>query len=121
MGHSGLSQAAAYGNALTLTAMLRAGADVAQYSPGKGMGALFRACYNGHFAAERGAAECVSILIDSRASVDAQSKEGKSVLHVAACNGHDKIVAQLLAAGADAHFTYAGARIPELIKRRCPR
>lgn len=92
MGHSGLSQAAAYGNALTLTAMLRAGADVAQYSPGKGMGALFRACYNGHFA-------CVQALVDHKADFNAVLADGTSCCYVAAEKGHIEVLRLLIQGG----------------------
>jgi hypothetical protein len=39
--------------------MLQAGADCAQYTPGKRMGPLFRACYNGHL-------HCVQALVEHR-------------------------------------------------------
>jgi ankyrin len=94
LGQSGLSQAAAYGNSATLAAMLRVGADAAQYSPGKGMGALFRACYNGHVA-------CVRILIEHKADVDAVLADGTSCCCVAAENGHSEILSILIQARAN--------------------
>lgn len=93
MGHSGLSQAAAYGNTATLTAMLQVGADVSQYTPGKRMGALFRACYNGH-------ASCVKVLIDNKADVNIALADGTSCCYAAAEKGHCEVLHLLIRAGA---------------------
>ena len=93
MGHSGLSQAAAYGNTVTLNAMLQVGADVLQYTPSKRMGALFRACYNGH-------ASCARALIDHKADVDITLADGTSCCYVAAEKGHCDVLRLLIDAGA---------------------
>jgi ankyrin repeat protein len=93
MGHSGLSQAAAYGNTATLCAMLQVGADVAQYSPGKGMGALFRASYNGHVA-------CVRALVQHKADMDAALADGTTCCYVAAEKGHSELLRFLIQSGA---------------------
>lgn len=92
MGHSGLSQAAAYGNTATLSAMLEVGADVAQYSPGKGMGALFRASYNGHVA-------CVRALIHHKADMNAALADGTTCCYVAAEKGHTELLRFLIQSG----------------------
>ena len=94
MGRSGLSQAAAYGNTVTLCAMLQVGADTSQYTPGKRMGALFRACYNGH-------ASCVRELIGHKADVNAALADGTTCCYVAAEKGHCDILSMLIQGGAD--------------------
>lgn len=93
MGHSGLSQAAAYGNTVTLNAMLQVGADVLQCTPSKRMGALFRACYNGHLS-------CARALIDYKADVNITLADGTSCCYVAAEKGHCDVLRLLINAGA---------------------
>ena len=53
------------------------------------------------WAAESGQLSIVEHLIQARAAVDAQARYGSTALHRAAENGQAKIVAALLAAGAD--------------------
>lgn len=93
MGHSGLSQAAAYGNTATLRAMLHVGADVAQYTAGKRMGALFRACYNGHVS-------CARALIEHKADVNVALADGTGCCYVAAEKNHCDILQLLIQARA---------------------
>ena len=89
MGHSGLSQAAAYGNFATLRAMLHVGADVAQYTAGKHMGALFRACYNGHVS-------CARALIEHKADVNVVLADGTGCCYVAAEKNHCDVLQLLI-------------------------
>lgn len=105
MGHSGLSQAAAYGYSATLHAMLQVGADVSQYTPGKRMDALFRACYNGHVA-------CVIALIDSKADVNIALADGTSCCYAAAEKGHCDVLNVLLRAGAAFDAPDSGGATP---------
>lgn len=93
MGHSGLSQAAAYGNIATLRAMLHVGADAAQYTAGKRMGALFRACYNGHVS-------CARALIEHKADVNVVLADGTGCCYVAAEKNHCDILQLLIQARA---------------------
>lgn len=93
MGHSGLSQAAAYGNFATLRAMLHVGADVAQYTAGKRMGALFRACYNGHVS-------CARALIEHKADVNVVLADGTGCCYVAAEKNHCDVLQLLIQARA---------------------
>jgi len=54
-----------------------------------------------HTAAQKGDVDAVRQLIADRVNVDAKDYHGKTALHVAAENGHEKVAALLIEAGAD--------------------
>lgn len=90
-----LVEAARDGNTELVTELIGGGAsvDVAQ---GDGMTAL-------HWAADRGHATVVAVLLQAGASVDATTRIGSySPLHLASRRGHADIVQALLRGGADA-------------------
>ncbi|KAL1511009.1 hypothetical protein AB1Y20_005846 [Prymnesium parvum] len=53
-----------------------------------------------HFAAAKGQASIVNILLHARASLSATTWNGSTALHVAAQNGHEGVVSALLQHGA---------------------
>ena len=55
-----------------------------------------------HYAARNGHAECVTLLLQAGAEVDASTAGGATSLHRAAFAGHERIVALLLRASASA-------------------
>lgn len=55
-----------------------------------------------HVAADRGHVECVELLLDVRASIDAQTHSGFTPFHVASERGHVEVLCTLLAARCDA-------------------
>ena len=98
-----LLAAARDGQVDVVRALLHEGADV-NAARGDGFSAL-------HFAAERGDAALVGMLIDAGAAVGAGTRIGSyTPLHVAARGGHGAVVARLLGAGAnpDAATTSSG-------------
>jgi serine/threonine protein kinase len=58
-----------------------------------------------HLAADAGHAECVRVLVESRADMAAETSNGRMPLHVAAQRGHDEVCAVLLASSCDARVT----------------
>jgi len=64
---------------------------------------LFGECLDGtplHYAADRGHLECVKLLIDNGASLDAHNRQGATPLAFASARGHIDCARVLLAAGA---------------------
>ncbi|XP_078620257.1 uncharacterized protein LOC144887132 [Branchiostoma floridae x Branchiostoma japonicum] len=88
-----LHRAAQKGHHETVSALLKAGADVnarnnQQWTP------LHQAALNGH-------QDIVSALLTAGADVNARDRQQGTPLHLAALNGHQDIVSALLTAGAD--------------------
>jgi ankyrin repeat protein len=54
-----------------------------------------------HLAAEAGSLECLRILLEAGADVDAFNKKGNTALHAACVEGHVACVAALIEGGAD--------------------
>ena len=91
---SPITEAARRGDAQAVRSLLDRGADV-NAAQGDGMTAL-------HWAAERGHAEVVGVLLSAPAAVEAKTRIGSyTPLHVAGRRGHAAIVVSLLEAGAD--------------------
>jgi len=103
-GNTALMMAAFRNNQAAVLDMLRRGAQVNQ----KGWTAL-------HYAAAAGSTAIVGILLDHHAYIDAESPSGMTPLMLAAREGQEDVVRQLLEQGADAtlkdggfHLTAAG-------------
>jgi len=93
-GDEGLLEAASAGDPRKVAAAIAAGADLAGADAESGSTAL-------HFAADRGALDCVAALLEAGAAVDAADADGATPLACAALCGHADVVVALLAAGAD--------------------
>lgn len=65
-----------------------------------------------HYAARSGSAECVALLLQHGARVDAQTAGGATPLHRAAHQGHTQVCAMLLDAGASALIADDGGETP---------
>ena len=85
--------AAMDGNASKLRDAIDSGTDIAEADE-SGQTAL-------HFAADRGAVECVSLLLENGADANSTDREGISVLQAAVIGGDVECVRLLLQAGAD--------------------
>ena len=103
-GNTALMMAAFRNNQAAVLDMLQRGAQVNQ----KGWTAL-------HYAAAAGSTAIVGILLDHHAYIDAESPSGMTPLMLAAREGQEDVVRQLLEQGADAtlkdggfHLTAAG-------------
>ena len=88
-----LIAAAMDGNLSDLRDAIDSGTDIAEADE-SGQTAL-------HFAADRGFAECVSLLLDNGADANSTDREGISVLQAAVIGGDVECVRLLLQAGAD--------------------
>ena len=100
---SPIADAAMRGDLATVKTLVAAGKDV-NAAQGDGMTAL-------HWAADRGDAAMVDLLLKAKASVTATTRSaGYTALHIAAKGGHSAIMLALLKAGADANLvTGSGA------------
>jgi ankyrin repeat protein len=100
---SPIADAAMRGDLTTVKTLVAAGKDV-NAAQGDGMTAL-------HWAADRGDAPMVDVLLKARASVTATTRAaGYTPLHIAAKGGHSAIMLALLKAGADPNvLTGSGA------------
>ena len=100
---SPIADAAMRGDLATLKTLVAAGKDV-NAAQGDGMTAL-------HWAADRGDAPMVDVLLKAKASVTATTRAaGYTALHIAAKGGHSVIMVALLKAGADPNLvTGSGA------------
>ncbi len=94
-GCSPLLSAAYEGDTKEMERLIAEGADVNEASYGGRITAL-------HWAAEKGHAGAVRLLIEKGADVNASNSSGYTALDWAALNGHAKIVRLLLEKGADA-------------------
>ena len=65
-----------------------------------------------HRVCQRGKKECVELLIDKGADINAQNNFGWTPLHIAARNGQKDIVELLIANGADVNIKNKGGLIP---------
>ncbi|KAI8507909.1 hypothetical protein Bbelb_141490, partial [Branchiostoma belcheri] len=92
---SSLHKAAYHGHHGTVSALLRAGADVNAWDNKQGKRIPL------HRAAERGHHETVSVLLTAGADVNAQNQWEYTALHLAAMQGHPKCAELLLKHGAD--------------------
>jgi ankyrin repeat protein len=91
-----VADAARRGDVAAVRALLKQGADVNE-AAGDGMTAL-------HWAAERGDAELVSMLLSAGANPRATTRlGGYRPIHLASLGGHARATAALIAAGADAN------------------
>lgn len=91
-----VADAARQGDIETVRALLRSGEDV-NGAQGDGMTAL-------HWAAERGDAAMIEILVYAGAELQSATRIGEyTPLHIAARNGHLSAAEALVAAGADVH------------------
>jgi len=96
-GNTALMMAAFRQNKPMVLDMIRRGAQVNQ----KGWTAL-------HYAAAAGSTEITAILLEHHAYIDAESPAGMTPLMMAAREGHENVVAQLLQEGADATLKDGG-------------
>ncbi|XP_019614209.1 PREDICTED: ankyrin repeat and KH domain-containing protein mask-like [Branchiostoma belcheri] len=92
---SSLHKAAYHGHHGTVSALLRAGADVNAWDNKQSKRTPL------HKAAERGHHETVSVLLKAGADVDARNEWEYTALHLAAIQGHPKCAEILLQHGAD--------------------
>ncbi|XP_032955008.1 cortactin-binding protein 2 isoform X2 [Rhinolophus ferrumequinum] len=100
-----LQQAAAQGNVTLLSMLLNEeGLDI-NYSCEDGHSALYSAAKNGH-------TDCVRLLLNAEAQVDAADKNGFTPLCAAAAQGHFKCVELLTAYDADINHTADGGQTP---------
>ena len=96
-GNTALMMAAFRQNKTMVLDMIRRGAQVNQ----KGWAAL-------HYSAAAGSTEITAILLEQHAYIDAESPSGMTPLMMAAREGHENVVAQLLQEGADATLKDGG-------------
>ena len=96
-GNTALMMAAFRQNKTMVLDMIRRGAQVNQ----KGWAAL-------HYSAAAGSTEITAILLEHHAYIDAESPSGMTPLMMAAREGHENVVAQLLQEGADATLKDGG-------------
>ncbi len=96
-GNTALMMAAFRQNKPMVLEMIRRGAQVNQ----KGWAAL-------HYSAAAGSTEITAILLEHHAYIDAESPSGMTPLMMAAREGHENVVAQLLEEGADATLKDGG-------------
>jgi hypothetical protein len=89
-----LLRAARTGDVVHVIASLDSGADVNVATEGNGYTALI-------WAASRGYAETVRLLVEDGANIDLQSADGQTALMRAADNGHFDVVKFLVESGAD--------------------
>jgi ankyrin repeat protein len=87
-GWSGVSNAARFGNAVSLAALLSSGGDVKQNF------SVINAVYNGH-------ADCLQLLLAAGGDVNKCANDGTSPIYIAAQNGCADCLQLLLAAGGD--------------------
>ncbi|KAI6054667.1 cortactin-binding protein 2 isoform X2 [Marmota monax] len=100
-----LQQAAAQGNVTLLSMLLNEeGLDI-NYSCEDGHSALYSAAKNGH-------ADCVRLLLNAEAQVDAADKNGFTPLCAAAAQGHFECVELLIAYNAHINHAAAGGQTP---------
>lgn len=100
-----LQQAAAQGNVTLLSMLLNEeGLDI-NYSCEDGHSALYSAAKNGH-------TDCVRLLLNADAQVDAADRNGFTPLCAAAAQGHYKCVELLTAYDADINHTADGGQTP---------
>ncbi|XP_070368487.1 cortactin-binding protein 2 isoform X4 [Equus asinus] len=100
-----LQQAAAQGNVTLLSMLLNEeGLDI-NYSCEDGHSALYSAAKNGH-------TDCVRLLLNAEAQVDAADKNGFTPLCAAAAQGHFKCVQLLIAYDANINHAADGGQTP---------
>ncbi|XP_036102572.1 cortactin-binding protein 2 [Molossus molossus] len=100
-----LQQAAAQGNVTLLSMLLNEeGLDI-NYSCEDGHSALYSAAKNGH-------TDCVGLLLNTEAQVNAADKNGFTPLCVAAAQGHFKCVELLIAYNANINHAADGGQTP---------
>lgn len=100
-----LQQAAAQGNVTLLSMLLNEeGLDI-NYSCEDGHSALYSAAKNGH-------TDCVRLLLNAEARVDAADKNGFTPLCAAAAQGHFECIELLTAYDADINHAAAGGQTP---------
>ncbi|XP_052029231.1 cortactin-binding protein 2 isoform X2 [Apodemus sylvaticus] len=100
-----LQQAAAQGNVTLLSMLLNEeGLDI-NYSCEDGHSALYSAAKNGH-------TDCVRLLLNAEARVDAADKNGFTPLCVAAAQGHFECIDLLTAYNANINHSAAGGQTP---------
>ncbi|XP_036086889.1 cortactin-binding protein 2 isoform X5 [Rousettus aegyptiacus] len=100
-----LQQAAAQGNVTLLSMLLNEeGLDI-NYSCEDGHSALYSAAKNGH-------TDCVRLLLNAEAQVDAADKNGFTPLCAAAAQGHFKCVELLIAYNANINHAADGGQTP---------
>jgi ankyrin repeat protein len=87
-GHNGVANAARFGNAVSLAALLSAGGNFKQNF------SVFNAAENGH-------TDCLKLLLDAGGDVTKCNKDGDSSINVAAANGHTDCLKLLLDARGD--------------------
>lgn len=65
-----------------------------------------------HRAAQRGLGECVRVLVEWKADLDAADMHGATALHKAVIAGRNDVIEQLVKAGADIHAKTRGGKEP---------
>lgn len=104
-GRPTLQQAAAQGNVTLLSMLLNEdGLDI-HYSCEDGHSALYSAAKNGH-------TDCVRLLLNAKAQVNAADRNGFTPLCTAAAQGHFKCVALLIAYDANINHAADGGQTP---------
>jgi len=101
-------------NESTITTLLQAKADVNLGNIQDGMQTSSLVV-----ASHKGKAGLVEKLIEAKANLDQQGKQGMTALHMAARGGHTTIVKALIAAGADQNLTnQSGTTALELARKK---
>ncbi|XP_069925918.1 cortactin-binding protein 2 isoform X1 [Oryctolagus cuniculus] len=100
-----LQQAAAQGNVTLLSMLLNEEGLDTNYSCEDGHSALYSAATNGH-------ADCVRLLLNAEAQVNAAEKNGFTPLCAAAAQGHFECLELLLASDADVNHAADGGQTP---------
>ncbi|XP_051007838.1 cortactin-binding protein 2 [Acomys russatus] len=100
-----LQQAAAQGNATLLSMLLNEEGLDMNYSCEDGHSALYSAAKNGH-------TDCVRLLLNAEARVDAADKNGFTPLCAAAAQGHFECIELLTAYDANINHAAAGGQTP---------
>ena len=104
-GWSGVTNAARFGNAVSLAALLSAGGDVKRNL------SVFVAAYNGH-------ADCLQLLLAAGGDVNKCNNNGASPIYIAAQNGRADCLQLLLGAGSDPRSSWKGTSALDISRQK---